>query len=351
MKQIRLLQLTGLAVMLLSLASCADKSANSSEFDSVQHYRSLMFSETPWDPIKGNFRLSEEESQSINNYTLTYDEQERLVKVEYGRGDTLLDKSSLRAAKVVISYEENKEIRHYFNSKDSAISVYGDVFKSVYEYSDGFKTGLKFYNKENEPTENWNKIGYYTWSRTPLGLIKENRYNLADEEVVLNEFCPFYELRFTYDENGYVTRMANYSEGVLYDCTAENCGNIGVSYFEFKNDVNGNLLEFSVHSTTGQLSNLYWGWAKFSQSLDENGYVVERVWYDQDDELRGGKEVPINQYKYDAFGSKIEERNLNASRELMNDSKGVAVKQFKYDEFGHEIETVSFDKDMNVVES
>lgn len=353
MKQYRFLQFTGLALIALLIASCTNTSETSSNFENVQHFRGLLFSETTWDPIKGTNKLSAEEAKTITNYTFTYDDEQRLVKVEYGRGETLLDKSRLGAAQVVITYEDNKEIRHYFNSADSAITVAGDVFKSVYEYNaEGFKTGLKFYGIDGEQVENRNKIAYYIWSKTPMGLIKENRFNLAGEEVVLNEFCPFYELRFTYDENGYVTRMANYAEDALYDCTAENCGNIGVSYFLFKNDENGGLLEFSVHSTTGQLSNLYWGWAKFVQTLDENGYVTERVWYDQDDELRSGKNVPINQYTYDEFGSVIEERNLNAAKELMNHpTSGIAIKQHKYDADGRRIETINLDKDMNVVES
>lgn len=353
MKHYRLLQLTALAIMALVLGSCTNKSVESTEFESVQHFRSLLFSETPWDPIKGTFKLTADEAQSINNYKFTYDDSQRLIQVEYCRDTTLLEFSRLGAAKVVISYEDNLEIRHYFDSKDSVKTVSGDVFKTVYDYdSEGFKSGLKFYNEDNEQIENKNKIAYYTWSTTPMGLIKENRFNMAGEEVVLNEFCPFYELRFSYDENGYVTRMANYEKDALYDCTAENCGNIGVSYFLFKNDENGSLQEFSVHSTTGQLSNLYWGWAKFSLTFDENGYVVERVMYDQDDELVGGKMVPVSQFKYDEHGSVIEERYLNGDKVLINNpNSGIAVKQYKYDEFGHRIETINLDKEMNVIES
>ena len=41
----------------------------------------------------------------------------------------------------------------------------------------------------------------------------------------------------------------------LYNCTAENCGEVGVSYFLFKNNEHGDLETFSVHNTAGQLSN------------------------------------------------------------------------------------------------
>ena len=63
------------------------------------------------------------------------------------------------------------------------------------------KTGigpvLMFFGKDGSMIENRNKIHSWTWSILPDGMVRELRYNLADEEVVMNPFCPFYELRFT----------------------------------------------------------------------------------------------------------------------------------------------------------
>ena len=347
MKNLRILTIGLIAVAAFVIASCS-LNTKTAEFEKVQHYRHLLFSETPWDAIEGTYKISAEEAKNINNYKFTYNDKQGLVLVEYCRDTNLMEFSRLGAAKIVISYEENKEIRHYFNTFNEAVEVNGKVFKSVYEMDvSGLRTGLKFYGEDGEPIENRNKIGYYTWSKTPMGMVKENRYTLAGEETVLNEFCPFYELRFSYDENGKIQRMANYEKDALYDCTAENCGNIGVSYFDFTMNEDGGLLEFSVHSTTGQLSNLYWGWARFSLTLDENGYAIERRMYDQDDELVGGKMIPISQFTYDESGSLIEEKYLDMDRQLMNNPRdSVAVKQFNYDEYGHRSETISFDKEM-----
>lgn len=353
MKNNRIAQLLTLLVFTFILGSCSQEVAKEAESEKVEHYRHLLFTESPWDPIVGTYKITAEEAERVNNYTLTYDDSDRLVQVTYGRGDTLLPKSSLGAPKVVMTYKDNLEIRTYFDTKGEPTTYSGDVFKSVYTMDEtGFRTGLKFYDEDGNAVENRNKIAYYTWSKTPLGNIKENRYNLAGEETVLNEFCPFYELRFTYDENGRVTKMANYENDSLYDCTVENCGNIGVSYFDFTMDENGGLLAFSVHSSTGQLSNLYWGWARFEQTMDENGYVIERVLYDQDNELLSGKEVPIIQSKYDDGGLLLEQKYLDAQRQLMESPRdSVAVKQYKYDEYGHVTETILFDKNMNRKES
>ena len=56
--------------------------------------------------------------------------------------------------------------------------------------------------------------------------------------------------------------MANYMGDTLYNCTAENCGDIGVSYFTFVPNENGDLESFSVFNVFGQMSNLYCGMVK-----------------------------------------------------------------------------------------
>ncbi|MBN2806121.1 MAG: hypothetical protein JXR22_05645, partial [Prolixibacteraceae bacterium] len=182
------------------------------------------------------------------------------------------------------------------------------------------------------------------------GWLRELRYNLAGDEVIMNPFCPFYELRFEYDANGYLTRMMNYQGDTLYNCTAENCGDIGVSHFEFTNTPKGDLLSFSVHNTTGQLSNLYWGWAKRINTVDENGYVTETAIFDQDDEYLAGKNVPVYKNVYDEHGALVETHQLDANRVLMNNPEsGVAITQYVYNEQGIRTETLQLDKDRNPI--
>jgi YD repeat-containing protein len=177
-------------------------------------------------------------------------------------------------------------------------------------------------------------------------MVKELRYNLKGEETVMNPFCPFYELRFTYNDKGILTRMANFKADTLYNCTAENCGDIGVSYFTFNTNQNGDLETFSVFNVTGQMSNLYWGWSKRINRYDENGYVLETEFYDQDNEYVGGKLVPVIQGVYDIHGSLLESKNMDKNRNLINSpDNGVAITEYKYDDLGNRIETLSFDKD------
>jgi hypothetical protein len=147
-----------------------------------------------------------------------------------------------------------------------------------------------------------------------------------------------------------MTRMANYKADTLYNCTAENCGDIGVSYFAFSPNDKGDVEKFSVFNVFGQMSNLYWGWSKRVTRFDENGYSLEVEVYDQDDELAGGKLVPVEQNTYDSHGALVESKNLDSNRNLFNDpGNGVAITEYKYDNSGNRTETLYFDKDRKPV--
>lgn len=327
------------------LYACKITPSQTTQKSGVEYYRGLQFSETPYDLESGTHKLTPEEAKIINSYKFTYDESGRLVSVEYVRGDLLLGYSNMGAAKVEYKYDGYKQTK-YFYDKDNKPMEYNGVYAYEYILDDtGMRRSMMFYDKDGNMIDNRNKIHSYTWSKLPDGMIRENRYNLAGEEVIMNEFCPFYELRFSYNDKGYVTRMANYQGDTLYNCTAENCGDIGVSYFTFVPNEAGDLLSFSVHNVVGQMSNLYWGWSKRLNKVDENGYVLETAVYDQDDEYMSGKNVPVTQYEYDEHGAVVKVKNMDKDRNLINDPRnGVAITEYRYDASGHPTDTLAFDK-------
>ncbi|MBK7713459.1 MAG: hypothetical protein IPJ37_22940 [Bacteroidales bacterium] len=337
-----------LAVIIgLGLSSCSSNSEKKGGQTGVEYYRSLQFSETPYDIEKGTHPLTAEQAATVNNYKFTYDNSGRLLSVEFGRNNVLLDYSSLGgAAKITYEYKDNKQLKKYFNKNNEQIESSG-VYTAEYTLDDkGIRSSLKFLNKEGAPVENRNKIHLYNWNILADGMVRELRYNLANEEVVMNPFCPFFELRFSYNDKGYMTRMANYKADTLYNCTAENCGDIGVSYFTFSPNENGDVEQFSVFNVFGQMSNLYWGWSKRVTKVDENGYSLETEVYDQDNEFVTGKLIPVEQNKYDEHGALIESRNMDKSRNLINDPEsGIAITEYKYDDQGNRTETLTFDKD------
>jgi YD repeat-containing protein len=346
MKQLRLtIPVILIAIMGLVISCTGNKSQKEQDIKTgVEYFRHLQFTETPFDLEKGIHPLTPEEAKNVNSYKFTWDDAGRLSSVEFVRNDVLLDYSSMGAAKIAYEYNGNMQTKYYYNKNNEKIES-GGVFAAEYQLdNNGNRVGMMFLGKDGSMVENRNKIHCWKWSVLPDGMIKENRFNLKQEEVVMNQFCPFYELRFTYNDKGYVTRMANYMEDTLYNCTAENCGDIGVSYFTFTSNDKGDLEKFEVFNVTGQMSNLYWGWSKRVSKYDENGYVIETAVFDQDDEPVGGNMVPVTRSKYDEHGALIETRNYDSNGNLINNpSSGVAITQYRYDEAGNRIETLTFD--------
>jgi YD repeat-containing protein len=334
------------AALMIGVVSCTSTTANKNVHNGVEYYRNLQFSETPYDIEKGIHPLTADEAKAINSYKFTYDKTGRLLSVEFVRNNVLLGYSSMQgAAKITYDYTDNMQTKHYFDKDNQPIES-GGIFAAQYSLDPkGNRTGLMFLDKNGTMVENRNKIHSYTWNILPDGMVRELRYNLKGEETVMNPFCPFYELRFTYNDKGFTTRMANFKADTLYNCTAENCGDIGVSYFTFNPNANGDLESFSVFNVTGQMSNLYWGWSKRISKYDENGYELETNVFDQDNEYVKGKLVPVNKNTYDSHGALIEAKNLDKDGNLVNNSNGVAITQYKYDEQGNRTETLNFDKD------
>ena len=329
------------------IISCRGRATPKKLHTGVEYYRYLQFSVTPYDIEKGAHQLTADEAKTINSYKFTYDNKGALLSVEFVRNNLLLGYSSMGGpAKISYEYSYNKQIKHYFNMYNEPMESVG-VFTAEYTLdTEGNRTGLKFFGKYGAPVENRNRIHSWKWSILPDGMVRELRYNLANEETVINPFCPFYELRFSYNDNGYVTQMANYRADTLYNCTAENCGDVGVAYFTFTPNEYGDIEIFSVYNAIGQMSNLYWGWSKRINTFDENGNILETTFLDQDNEYMIGKRVPVTQNIYDTHGAIVEIKNMDKERKIMNNPENkVAITKYIYDELGNRTETLRFDKD------
>jgi YD repeat-containing protein len=343
----QLLTVTLALILGIVIVSCTGKSSQKVAHSGVEYYRNLQFSETPYDIERGTHPLTADQAKTVNSYKFTYDNTGNLLSVEFVRNNVLLGYSSMQgAAKITYDYSANMQVKRYFNKDNEPIES-GGVYASEYMLDgNGNRTGLMYLGKDGSMIENRNKIHSWTWTKLADGKIKEQRYNLEGTEVVMNSTCPFYELRFSYNDKGYTTKMANYKADTLYNCTAENCGDIGVSYFEFSPNQFGDVDTFAVYNVFGQMSNLYWGWSKRINKYDENGYVLETVYIDQDNEFVSGKLVPVTQYAYDSHGAVIEAKSMDKDRNLINSpDNGVAIIEYKYDELGNRTETLRFDKE------
>lgn len=335
--------------LLTALHSCTGKGERKGGGSRTEYYRNLRISQTPYDTEKGIHPLSASESKSINSYRFSYDDSGRLSSVQFVRNNMLLNYSAMGfAAKITYEYSDGKQNKFFFNENNEAIESAG-VFREEYQLdANGHRTGLKYFGQYGEPVENRHKIHSYHWDLLADGMVRELRYDLYGAETVINPFCPFYELRFTYNAEGFLTRMANYKADTLYNCTAENCGDVGVSYFNFEPNKSGDVEVTSVYNATGLTSNVYWGWSKRINTFDENGNMLQTVLLDQDGEPLGGKKIPVMQFDYDEHGAVVEIRNLDSDKKPMNKAENkVSVTRYTYDQLGTRTETLRFDKDGN----
>jgi len=93
------------------------------------------------DTEKGTHPLTAEEAKP-STITIYNHENSQLVSVEYNRNDTLLDYSSIGAAKITYTYEGNKQLKRFFNEKNEPAKNGG---ASVFEYTlneSGIRTAM-----------------------------------------------------------------------------------------------------------------------------------------------------------------------------------------------------------------
>ncbi len=55
-----------------------------------EHFRHLMFRETPYSPYKGIYPISKAEAKKIAHYRFDYDQYDRVVAISHQLGDKLI---------------------------------------------------------------------------------------------------------------------------------------------------------------------------------------------------------------------------------------------------------------------
>ena len=345
MKKSILFLVTIVFVLSAGLFSCKTSSKDNGN---VKFFRHLQFSETQYDRMMGTHPITAKEAENVNHYRFTYNDKGQVTEVAYMRGNNLLGYSQLGGAKVVIDYTDSTETLHYFDKDGKPLQSDGAAALVYKLDNNGKRIGLSFIDNSGKKILNRDSVLYFVWKILPDGMVQERRYDINNKETIRSKFCPFYELRFSYDDKGRCTRLANYQGDTLYSCTAENCGEIGVSYFKFKSNEAGDLENFSVFNAKGIPSNLYWGWSSFNNKFDENGNLVRSDYYDQDGEPLSGKTNPTTTYTYDEHGAVTEVHYFDKSMKPFPNQRanGAAMVKYSYMETGQPKDTLRFDVNM-----
>lgn len=329
----------------LLILSCTGRKSQEPRHSGVEYYRHLQLTKTPYDIEKGIYPVTSEEVNDVNNYRFTYDDEGRLLSVEYQRNNVLLDYSALGSARITYTYYGNMQAKRYFNSRNEPVLIGGIYADEFALNSEGNRVSMMFYDSTGKMIDNDKGIHAWIWNKLPDGSISENRYSLKGEDAVLDSTLPFYELRFSYDDNGYLTRMAGYRDDAPYNCYAEGCSDKGVSYLTFGPDKNGNTGRIEIFNLNGEPSSLKEGWSKAISEYDKNGYVTMIRYFDENNTPGNGVFMFSEQFVYDGHGAVTEIRYLDNEGNAMNNPEGIALVRYEYDQAGNRTDTITLSRD------
>ena len=279
------------------------------------YYRHLVFRETPYSDTRGNHPIDAATAQKEAHYCFVYDEQDRLIEVSHRIGDDLIadngnwDSFIWFSPKMTITYEENKEIRCYYNHLNQQIEAHGAMYKAVFLLNEkGQRTAVRFYNKDNQPSENAWGIHRYQWKQLEDGKVIEKRFNLKDEAQTVRPNFTFYTVRLEFGKDDLLDFMYHLNADGKVIRNAMKAGMDRIVYDQEEN--------FSR-------------WMVF----DENLKPVEG----------NAPEFAIGEHLYDCRGNKVELRGFDVVGKNKAMPNGVARTINAYDEFNNQVEVKNYD--------
>lgn len=266
---------------------------------STQYFRHITMNHmTPRMDLQGLHPISVITAEEVVHYQFTYNEKGKVIEIinshPSSRGNHPL--GDIGAYRVQIEYEDNKEIRTFYDKNGKAVRNMREVAKEVYIYDkDGFKTGLTFYDEQDKAiASNW-EVAKYMWTKHEDKVI-EKRYNLQNEPQVLAPFFTLGTTAIEYGSTGLVTAQYNVDE--QYKSKAHSSGM--VSYHDF-HDQFGSVVFITYRDINGKLIKAADGeFASIFLPRDQFGNVLESVGIDEK-----GKEVWHNINAYDTKGNKL----------------------------------------------
>ncbi|WMX12354.1 hypothetical protein [Aureispira sp. CCB-E] len=286
-----------------------------------EYYRHLIFRETPYSDTRGNHPIDNATAQKEAHYLFVYDEQDRLIEVSHRLGDALIadngnwDSFIWFSPKMTIEYQANQEIRHYYDHLNKPIEAHGAMYKAVFLINKkGKRTEVKFYNKDNQPSENAWGIHTYQWEHLKDGTVIEKRFDLKGAPKTIRPNFTFYTVRLEFGTDDLLDFMYHLNdEGKIINNTMK----AGMDRIVYDQEEN-----FSR-------------WMVF----DKNLQPVEG----------NAPEFAIGEHLYDCRGNKVELRGFDVAGKNKAMPNGVARTINAYDQFNNQIEVKNYDLEGNLL--
>jgi hypothetical protein len=300
-------------------------------------------------------------------FELVFDQDKKVREISYYAKDKLKPLDPLLAypipsSKMVISYQDNKEIRHFFDHNKRPTFVNGDIYKQIITYKDNRKSVLSNYSRKGELIEDKFGVASIVWEVLSKDTVIETRFNISGEPIKSAEnprtlvfgstqlpkkiIYPNHLEELLYYQGKISTKSffsisgepitksgAMHSLRFAYDTLAQ----LNRIFF---NDIEGNLLTNPLSNHTSD--------AFF---YDDVGNLIRVEHHD----INGNLVVPQNQnfaYRqrfFDPNGFIVEESFYNANKKAASNKKGYHKIKRDLDEWGNPIRVFFYNKQNTVV--
>ena len=276
----------------------------------TEYYRHLVFRESPFSDTRGIHQIDKTIAQKETHYRFVYDKQNRLVEVSHRLGDFIINDNNnwdsfiWFSPKMTIEYDNNKETRFFYNRLNQRIEAHGKMYKAVFDINEkGKRIAVKFYDKNNAPSENSWGIHTYQWTILGEGNVMEKRFNLKGKPRPFRPDFTFYTVRLEF-------------------------GNDDLLDFVHHLDKDGNRVNNSMKAGMDRIV------------YDQEGNFSRWMVFDKDLKPVEGNapEFAIGEHLYDARGNKVELRGFDVVGKNKAMPNGVARILNTYDKYNNQVE-------------
>ncbi|MEH6538016.1 MAG: nuclear transport factor 2 family protein [Psychroserpens sp.] len=260
--------------------------------ETQKYYRHLSYNHvSPYIEFIGTHQIDKATAQNTSHYVFKENEKGQLIEIlnNHYHTERVHPLASIGAYKTVIDYNDNREIRTFYDPNGKRILNDRAVYKEVYYFdSKQFKDKLEFFDLKDQPMEsNW-KIAQYQWSKKKK-LIIEKRFNLKGELVNISPYFAFGITGIKLNKNGTPKAHYNLDENLKVKNNA-----IGVALYQDTFDANGNHVKFSYHDKANALVMNQWNYAIGEKIYDDTGNQIGLKRYDETNALLTDFQTPSN---------------------------------------------------------
>lgn len=258
----------------------------------TNYFRQLRYNHvSPYIDIVGKHSIDSTTASTTSHYVFKHDQFKRLKEVinNHFHTEKAHPLASLGVYKVIISYDDGKEVRTFYDPKNNQISNDGNVYREVYLLDkNGLRKQLNFYDLDNKPIEsNWD-ISIYRWEQTKKYIV-ERRYNLKRDLVTLSPYFKFGITGILLDKNGVSKGHYNLSEKLKI---IENSD--GVASYRDSYDKIGNHIIYTYHDKEDKLTMNQWNFAVGKKRYDSLGNFIELTLLDDNKNILATREINSN---------------------------------------------------------